>query len=118
MKTTTGSTAGILMLVAASGAPAASLDAIEWSPVPTKTLTLFYPGQSTFQWLRGPEHAGAQAVVSGTGCVDCHSGQEEQKGNSLVKGGKLEPNPPKGKEGVKQVNMQVAYVRIPIDAGP
>lgn len=100
--------AGLLFLTAGP-ALAASADSIDWKRVPTKTLTLFYPGQSTYQWLRSPEHGGAQAVASGTACVGCHAGQEQQKGDSLVKGGKLEPNPPKGKDGAKQLTMQVAY---------
>lgn len=97
------------MMIAASGSFAAGAEAINWSRVPSKTLTLFYPGTSTFQWLRSPEHAGAQPVLGGAACVTCHNGQEEQKGNSLVKGGKLEPTPPGGKDGTKQLNVQIAY---------
>ena len=109
MKTAAASIVGTVIFVTGTAAPAAGIDAIDWTRVATKTLTLFYPGQSTFQWLRSTEHAGREAVASGAACVACHSGQEQQNGTSLVKGGKLEPNPPKGKEGVKQVNMQVAY---------
>ncbi len=92
-----------------SSALAADPGSIDWKSVPVKTVALFYPGQSTFQWLRSPEHAGAQAMVSGTACEACHKGQEQKKGDSLVKGGKLEPTPPAGKEGVKPLNVQVAY---------
>lgn len=98
-----------VLLIAAGFASAANPDDINWKSVPTKTLTLFYPGQSTYQWLRSPDHPGAQPVTSGAACVGCHNGQEAQKGNSLVKGGKLEPTPPAGKEGVKQLNVQIAY---------
>ena len=97
------------MLMAVSASFAANMDTIDWSRVPTRTLALFYPGQSTFQWLRSPEHPGAQPVMSGAACTTCHNGQEQQKGNSLVKGGRLEPTPPAGKEGYKPVNLQVAY---------
>jgi hypothetical protein len=101
-------TAGLLLL-AAGPALAASVESIDWSRIPTKTLTLFYPAQSTYQWLRSADHPGAQPVAAGTACVACHTGQEQPKGESLVKGGKLEPTPPSGKEGVKQLNVQVAY---------
>ncbi len=97
------------LFIAAGNTGAATIDSIDWSRVPARTITLFYPGQSTFQWLRGPDHAGAQAVSSGTACTACHNGQEQKLGNSLVKGGRLEPTPPSGKEGVKQLNVQVAY---------
>ena len=26
----------------------------DWSKIPTKLVTLFYPGESTYQWLRTP----------------------------------------------------------------
>jgi hypothetical protein len=109
MRTTARWAAGSVMLIAASAPFAASFDTIEWTRVPGKTLTLFYPGQSTFQWLRGPEHPGAQPVTAGTACLACHNGQEQQKGAALVKGGRLEPTPPAGHDGVKQVSVQVAY---------
>ena len=102
--------ASTFMAFAASPTYAASVESIDWTRVPAKTLTLFYPGQSTFQWLRSPEHPGAQPVATGAmACIACHNGQEQKLGSSLVKGGKLEPVPPAGKEAVKQLNFQVAY---------
>ncbi|OGA45939.1 MAG: hypothetical protein A3G24_26335 [Betaproteobacteria bacterium RIFCSPLOWO2_12_FULL_62_13] len=98
-----------VLAFAASSAFAADPAKIDWAKVPATTVTLFYPGQSTYQWLRSSEHAGAQGVASGAGCVGCHKGQEQQKGSSLVKGDKLEPTPPAGKDGAKQLNVQVAY---------
>lgn len=104
--------AGALLLLASGSPLAASLDTIDWSGVPTTNLTLFYPGLSTYQWLRGPEHPGAKVVTAGGACVACHKGQEKKKGESLVKGGtggKLEPVALPGKEGSKDVKVQVAY---------
>lgn len=101
--------AGALLLLASGSPLAASVDTIDWSGVPTTTVTVFYPGQSTYQWLRSPEHAGAKQVTAGASCVACHKGQEKKKGDSLVKGGKLEPVPPKDKEGSKDLKVQVAY---------
>jgi hypothetical protein len=82
---------------------------IDWKGVPTKTLTLFYPAQSTFQWLRSPEHPGAQPIVAGTSCITCHKGQEEKLGTSLVKANKLEPTPIANKNGAVKLDVQVAY---------
>jgi hypothetical protein len=102
--------AAAFIAVAGGQTSAASLENIDWSRIPVKTVTLFYPGQSTFQWLRSSAHPGAAPLRSGSmACTACHTGQEEKLGNSLVKGGKLEPVPPVGKEGVKQLNVQVAY---------
>lgn len=82
---------------------------INWSAVPSQTLTLFYPAQSTYQWLRSPAHPGAPTMASGAACVTCHKGQEEKLGNKLVKAGPLEPAAPEGKNGVLPLTFQVAY---------
>lgn len=82
---------------------------IDWSRVPTKTLTLFYPAQSSYQWLRGAEHPGAALVAQGGACLTCHKDQEEKLGNNLVKANKLEPTPVDGKNGAVKLAMQVAY---------
>jgi hypothetical protein len=101
---------GVLAACALAGpAWAADPAAIDWSGVPAKSLTLFYPGQSTFQWLRSSGHPGAAVVGYGTPCVACHKGQEAKLGNKIVKGGPLEPTPISGKNGSLQLNVQVAY---------
>ncbi len=82
---------------------------INWKSVPTKTVTLFYPAQSTFQWLRGAEHPGAPVVAGGGACVACHKDTEEKLGNKLVKANKLEPTPVDGKNGAVKLDVQVAY---------
>jgi hypothetical protein len=38
---------------------------IDWSKVPAVTVTLFYPGQSSYEWLRTSSHPGAQPVSQG-----------------------------------------------------
>ena len=90
-------------------ASAADPTSFNWQKIPTETLTLFYPAQSTYQWLRSPEHPGAPVVTQGTSCVTCHKDQEEKLGNKLVKANKLEPTPVDGKNGVVKLNVQVAY---------
>ena len=88
---------------------AADPSSIDWSRVPTKSLTLFYPGQSTYQWLRSPQHKGAGLVQQNGACTTCHNGQEAKLGDKIVKGGPLEPVPPKGKNGNVELKLQVAY---------
>jgi hypothetical protein len=92
-----------------ASALAADPGSIDWSRVPANTLTLFYPAQSTFQWLRSSEHPGAGLVNNNGSCLACHSGQEEKLGNKLVKANRLEPTPPAGKNGVVKLGVQIAY---------
>ena len=100
-----------LFVAAAFATPAAAADpsSINWSGVPARTVTLFYPGQSTYQWLRSAEHPGAPVVAGAGACVTCHKGSEEKLGNKLVKANKLEPTPMEGKNGVLALRLQVAY---------
>jgi hypothetical protein len=82
----------------------------DWSKVPAKTVTLFYPGQSTFQWLRSAAHPGGPVVAQGQPCLTCHQGKETDMGNKAVSG-KMVPEPAKldGKQGTIDVNVQAAY---------
>ena len=100
---------GVTAVFSVSGALAADPASLDWKRVPTRTLTLFYPGQSAYQWLRSQEHPGSSMVTQGTSCVTCHNGQEEKLGNKLVKANPLEPTPIGGKNGFVKLNVQVAY---------
>ena len=94
--------AGCTMLTADSGT-------LDWDRVPTKTLTLFDPAKSSYQWLRSAAPPGSWRVARGTACVTCHNGQEQKLGEKLVKANKLEPAPVEGKNGTVQLSVQVAY---------
>lgn len=84
--------------------------AIDWSKVPTSTVTLFYPGQSSYEWLRTSDHKKAQKeTIEGQACVSCHKGEEKILGDKLVQEGDLEPMPVKGKNGWTDLAVQVAY---------
>jgi len=113
------------MLVTALGAAIAGLPAAttwaaapaDWSQVPTTKVTLLYPGQSTYQWLRGPEHKrqASKKVAAGEACLGCHKGEEAEIGNNIAAGKRLEPSkrlePMKldGKNGTINLAVQVAY---------
>jgi ethylbenzene dehydrogenase len=99
----------VAAIIAGCAMLAADSSRLDWSRVPTTTLTLFYPGQSSFQWLRSPNHPGSSMVAQGTSCLTCHNGQEEKLGNKLVGANPLEPTPVSGKNGVVKLNVQVAY---------
>jgi hypothetical protein len=100
-----------LMAVAAQSAIAADAATINWSAVPTVQVGLFYPGQSTYQWVRSKAHKGASKINKGEACVACHDSDTEEKdmGEKLVKAGNLEPMPVAGKPGYTALKVQAAY---------
>ena len=74
--------------IAASAATATAADpaTIDWTKVPVSAVTLFYPGQSSYQWLRNDHRKGkgAKAVADGQACVRCHEGDERAMGAAIV----------------------------------
>lgn len=99
-----------LYLAISLSGPALGDAPTDWSKIPAKTLKLFYPGQSTYQWLRSPAHRRAdKKVIAGDSCISCHEGEEEDIGNLIVSGEKLEPAPIPGKNGVVDLAVQAAY---------
>ena len=105
------STALILSMsaFAAGSAFAADPAAIDWSKIPASSVALFYPGQSSYEWLRTSAHKGSGGVKQGAECVKCHNGKEQARGEKIVKGGPLEPVPVKGKNGYIALKFQAAY---------
>jgi len=98
-----------VVALAAGPAMAADPGKINWSKVPASTVTLFYPGQSSYEWVRGGTHPGAAVVTTNQACIMCHAGKEKAMGDKLVKSGPLEPTPVKGKNGSVDLKVQVAY---------
>ena len=101
----------VLGLSAIVAAPAMAADpaSIDWSKISATTVPLFYPGQSSYEWLRSANHPGAKMVQDGMACITCHAGKEKAMGDKLVKAGPLEPMPVKGKNGTVDLKLQVAY---------
>ena len=101
-----------LAVFAMGAATAADPAKIDWSKIKPTAVGLFYPGQSSYEWLRSDAHKGASAKVArGQSCVSCHDEKDAEidLGNELVKGGRLEPTPVKGKNGYVKLNVQAAY---------
>lgn len=104
----------ILAFAALAAGPALAADpaTINWSKIPVVKIPLFYPGQSSYEWLRSDAHKGAvKEVMRGDACLSCHDEEDAEKdiGNKLVKGGALEPTPVKGKNGFVELSVQAAY---------
>ncbi len=103
--------AAMIGLVAGFVGPALAADpaTIDWSKVTVANVTLFYPGQSSYEWLRTSDHPGSKSVLDGQACTACHTGMEKTLGDRIVKGDRLEPTPVKGKNGTVDLKFQAAY---------
>lgn len=89
--------------------PAVSAD-IDWDSIEGAEITLFYPGQASWEWvLTKSNHTGATKFREGKNCSDCHEGEEQSMGNLIVSGQKLEPNPIDRKRGFIPVNVKAAH---------
>lgn len=102
---------GALGALGSMAAQAADPAKINWKKIPAVNVGLFYPGQSSYEWLTGKEHDGASKVKRGESCVSCHDEKDAEKelGEKLVKAGPLEPMPVAGKDGYKDLKVQAAY---------
>jgi hypothetical protein len=108
-RTVIPATAILLAAGLAGTAFAADPRTIDWSKVPAKSVTLFYPGDSTYDWLTSPDHKGSPLVAQGGACLTCHKGTEKVVGNKAVKPGPIEQIPIAGKNGVIDVAVQAAH---------
>jgi hypothetical protein len=99
-------------LCVSAGLPSTALAAppADWSTIPVTELTMFYPGQSSYEWLLTPAHEeGFEKMPKGVDCFFCHEDDEAKMGDNLVKAGPLEPRPIAGKPGSVKLALQVAY---------
>jgi nitrate/TMAO reductase-like tetraheme cytochrome c subunit len=84
---------------------------VDWSKAATKNITLFYPGQASFEWIQtGKDHGGARAFLKGGDrCSTCHAKEVKDMGAKIVSGEKLEPTPIAGKRGHIDVKVQATH---------
>ena len=95
---------------AAPAATTAGGASIDWSGVEAREVTLFYPGQASMEWvLKGSDHGGKRAFMTGDRCFDCHEEEEVDIGDLITSGEKLEPTPIPGKRGSILVNIKAAH---------
>lgn len=103
--------AGALVAGGVSAAP-------DWSKVPQRKITLFYPGQASLEWVMNkPDHSAVPDIVNKKRtCAKCHAGDANEIGDNIVAGKPLgssktvlEPTPPAGKVGSIPVMFQAAH---------
>ncbi|WP_424942691.1 NapC/NirT family cytochrome c [Aliiroseovarius crassostreae] len=89
---------------------------VDWAAVPSTDLTLFYPGQASFEWVQnGKQHGGARPLTQGGDqCTTCHAKELEAIGGKVVAGGggkddELEPTPIPGKPGIIGATLKAAH---------
>ncbi len=84
---------------------------VDWGAVPVADVTLFYPGQASFEWVQnGRTHGGARPLTKGgDACSTCHANELETIGNKIVAGGEVEPTPIPGKRGTIEAAVQAAH---------
>ncbi len=87
---------------------------VDWDAVASSSMTLFYPGQASFEWVQnGTLHGGARPLTrGGDQCTTCHAKELEAIGNRIVTGtdeGELEPTPIPGKRGTINATLQAAH---------
>ena len=66
---------------------AADVAKIDWSKIKPTTAPLFYPGQSSYEWVRSDAHKGANGKVArGGSCTSCHDEKDAEKdlGEAIV----------------------------------
>ncbi len=84
---------------------------IDWSAVPDREITIFYPGQTSIEWtLNGRDHGGARPFEKGGDrCTTCHDKETADMGQKMVTGEKAEPTPIPGKRGSIPVKVQASH---------
>ena len=74
----------ILTLGAVLHAPVQAAE-IDWDKVPSKTITLFYPGPTSWEMLlTQADHSGADKFRAGRDCASCHGGEEKASGSAMI----------------------------------
>lgn len=96
-----------------------SADGFDWSGVASREIIVFYPGQSSMEWVLSREHGGKRAFNSGDRCFDCHEEELIDIGDKIVAGdkemkvgkedGNMEPTLIPDKRGSFPVKVQAAY---------
>lgn len=96
-----------------SGASAGSGSAfdIDWDKAGSREITIFYPGQTSIEWvMNGKYHGGARPFIKGGDrCVTCHDNEIADMGNKMVTGEKAETSPIAGKRGSIPVLVEATH---------
>jgi len=96
----------------AAAAPASGSDIqVDWGKASSRDITLFYPGQTSMEWvLNGRDHGGARPFAKGGDrCTSCHDKETADMGEKMVTGQKAEPTPIPGKRGSIPVTVEATH---------
>ena len=109
----------ILAVFCASNVKAAEID---WGQVEAKTIKTFYPGVSSWAFMKGKDHGtgGPPVKTYKKACADCHvgkTGEYDIDADKIItgelkkvkSGEPFEPEPLAGAKGFTDVLLQVAY---------
>ncbi|MDO8788135.1 MAG: NapC/NirT family cytochrome c, partial [Sulfuritalea sp.] len=106
-------------------APPVTGKAVDWSKVAEVKTILFYPGQTSIEWvLTGTDHGGTRAFKKGDRCFECHSNETADMGAKMVSGSKAEATPIPGKRAAVPLSIKASYdsdnlyMRFEFPAGP
>ena len=95
---------------ATAGNAAAATANVDWTAIEAHEVVLFFPGQASMEWmLKGSDHGGKRAFVSGDRCFECHEDEEVDIGDLIVTGEKIEATPIEGKRGSIAVAIKAAF---------
>jgi hypothetical protein len=96
----------------------AVLAAPDWSKVPVRKVTLFYPGVAGLEWvLSKADHSATPDILEKKrSCAKCHEGDASEIGDKIVAGKLvgysrtvLDPDPPKGSVGNIPATFQASH---------
>ncbi len=112
----------ILSLLTVASLTTARAAEPDWSGISSTTVKVFYPGTTSWEFLRNDDHGTGAAPVKTfkKACADCHvgdSGEFDIKADQIISGSlkkvdsgePLEPEPLSGMPGFLDVNVQAAY---------
>lgn len=112
----------VLLVLACSGVSNVIAGEVDWASIEGKTIKVFYPGVSSFDYLRGVDHGTGAAPVKTMkkACAECHvskTGEYDINADKIIAGNlnkaksgePLEPEPVPGMPGFKEVEVKAAY---------
>lgn len=84
---------------------------INWNNAGKRDITIFYPGQTSIEWiLNGRDHGGARPFSKGGDrCITCHDNETVEMGEKMVTGEKAETTPIPGKRGSIPVKVESTH---------
>jgi len=94
----------------ASTGSTSSID-VDWNKASAREITIFYPGQTSIEWvLNGKFHGGSRPFdKGGERCVVCHDKETADMGAKIVSGEKAEDSPIPGKRGSIPVTVEATH---------